>query len=529
MSLISVFHYTAQNSYSLEVNNIKARVNNNIHLFNKNDVQESGFESVLTSYTNTIYNSSLWLAGEYGNGNLSVAAEKSYDVSSKDFFFGPIGNYYNLPNYQNYDRVYPITKTDIDQHNAWYNCVQDPNCDVNINFPNYTIPQYILEWPAHGDVSNGEDFYLAPFEDVDGDGIYNPENGDYPKIKGDEAVFYVLNDFKTHVASGGAPLGVEIHVMVYAYESNLEVINNTVFVNYKVFNRGKVAGFSKLKIGVYTDLDVDYFTGQDFIGCDTNRNMYYGYTVNTPNDTLGEPAQGVKFLNKTMNSFTYYTSSTGSMGDPNNGVPAQFNNYLSSKWKDGSSLYYGGNGYFGNTGVSSVETNYAFSGNPSGLNGWSQDNQGDMRGVGVIEEQNFNPHDMICFDLAYIFNLDKTVSNLENVNQLLTASDEVQNFYDNNQLGCDYLFTSVEEKKEELIKPLVYPNPFSEETKVLFNREIVEGKLGLLNSLGQKVKSFELKNRKELTISREGLAEGVYFYQISDTKGIIFTGKLIIK
>lgn len=542
ISLINVLDSTAQNYYDLEVNNIKARVNNNINLFNKNSIQDGGFESILNGYTSSIYSSSLWIGAELPDGGLAVAAERNYNPIEKDFFFGPVADNSMGLDFQSYNRVFPINISDINQHIAWHNCLQNQSCDISLSFPNYSISQSIIDWPAHGNVSNGESFYLAPFEDVDGDGVYNPENGDYPKMKGDEAVFYILNDMKVHNVSGGASLGIEVQVMVYSYDTNIESINNTVYVNYKIYNRSKVVNFSTVKIGVYTDFDI-VCPSNDFLGCDTNRNMYYGYnsilndSLNISQnscspETAGAPAQGVKFLNEAMDRFSYYGSSGGGTGAPTTAPyywPTQFYNYLSSGWKDGSSLYYGGDGYYGNTGVTNVQSNYAFSSNPSSAGGWTQTEDGDVKGLGIIEKQNFNGGDVICFDLAYIFNLDKTVSNLENVNQLLVASDEVQNFYENNQLGCDHLFTSVGEEKSQVIEPLVYPNPFSDKTTISFNRNIEEGKLDLFNSLGQKVNSFELQNKKELMISRRDLNRGVYFYQVSDRKGVFFTGKLIVK
>ena len=35
---------------------------------------------------------------------------------------------------------------------------------------------------------------LAPFVDQKGDGIYDPTEGDYPDIEGDQAIWWVMND-----------------------------------------------------------------------------------------------------------------------------------------------------------------------------------------------------------------------------------------------------------------------------------------------------------------------------------------------
>ena len=46
--------------------------------------------------------------------------------------------------------------------------------------PTYIIPPSILEWPAHGDQTQGQDEFLAPFYDSNGNGLYEPYDGDYP-------------------------------------------------------------------------------------------------------------------------------------------------------------------------------------------------------------------------------------------------------------------------------------------------------------------------------------------------------------
>ncbi|MDZ7774772.1 MAG: hypothetical protein U5L09_03725 [Bacteroidales bacterium] len=97
--------------------------------------------------------------------------------------------------------------------------------------------------PAHGAFSKGQSYYLAPFYDADGDGNYNPMNGDYPYydlsgdlcgtktptademagdviegtsvlsdqvIKGDQTLWWVTNDKgNTHSGNNGStPIGV---------------------------------------------------------------------------------------------------------------------------------------------------------------------------------------------------------------------------------------------------------------------------------------------------------------------------------
>ena len=46
--------------------------------------------------------------------------------------------------------------------------------------PSNDVLNRIYSWPAHGDVSQYQDYYLAPYKDVDSDGKYDPMKGDYP-------------------------------------------------------------------------------------------------------------------------------------------------------------------------------------------------------------------------------------------------------------------------------------------------------------------------------------------------------------
>ncbi len=55
---------------------------------------------------------------------------------------------------------------------------------------------------VNGNIPNLE---LAPFIDVDNDGIYNPNQGHYPDLKGDQAIWMVFNDMGSfHFETGGA-------------------------------------------------------------------------------------------------------------------------------------------------------------------------------------------------------------------------------------------------------------------------------------------------------------------------------------
>lgn len=80
----------------------------------------------------------------------------------------------------------------------------------------------------------------------------------------------------------------------------------------------------------------------------------------------------------------------------------------------------------------------------------------------------------------------------------------------------------------EIEKPLsVFPNPFSENTKFQFNREIKKASLKIFNIRGTKVKNIDFSGTN-IIFNRGVLNSGLYYYQIEIEKENILTGKLII-
>src|SRR5690606_10962442 len=121
---------------------------------------------------------------------------------------------------------------------------------------------------------------LAPFVDVDQDGIYNPYKGDYPAICGDECIFFVFNDAKGPHKETGMPalyrLGFEVRGMAYVFydsttSQSKDVINNTVFVSYEIENKYHL-DYSDFYLVLFEDCDLGCYNN-DRVGCDTMRNL----------------------------------------------------------------------------------------------------------------------------------------------------------------------------------------------------------------------------------------------------------------
>ncbi len=246
----------------ISINNIKALISNIGNHFR--DIDDfSAYIVPKNGNASTIYANSLWVGGKDISGDLKLAAV-CYRELGNDYWPGPLS--------------IGTATIDVTTMNAWNRFFTVTKQDL-LDFSNNPsdIPASILEWPAHGDTTKGQAFYLAPFHDVDGDSVYNPYKGDYPAIKGDEAVFFIFNDnFGSHTESEGSPIGMEVHAMVYAFDSpGDEALNNTLFMNYKLFNRS-LSTLHDTYVGLWTDFDIGY-AYDDYIGCDVERGTYYGY------------------------------------------------------------------------------------------------------------------------------------------------------------------------------------------------------------------------------------------------------------
>ncbi len=255
----------------LDINNIKARINANGNQFRDLNGMPV-FEVPKGLNKHTIYNSTLWIGGLDSTDALYISAERS-SLSNSDYTYGPLSVdgllYTDQQTIDDYNRVWLVNRLQVEGHIAWAN-----NPSAN---PTYTIPADILEWPAHGDLSKNQSYNLAPYVDVNGNGVYEPHLGDYPQIRGDRCAFFIFNDAGIpNTESGGTPLGIEVHAMAYAIDCPQSyAFDHTIFMYYKIFNRSQ-RDYYETYMGLYVDFDIGY-PWDDYIGCDVERGSIFGY------------------------------------------------------------------------------------------------------------------------------------------------------------------------------------------------------------------------------------------------------------
>jgi len=312
----------------LDINNVRARINTGGDMW-WDHASEAFYEVPKGSNKHSMFVGSLWIGGLDPNGQLKLAAQR-YGYYGTDFWPGPLSTdgtaSVSPETCIEYDRHFVITRKEVEDFIAWRGKPQ--------LYPDYKVPLSIQEWPAHGNPAHKQARFLAPFFDVDGDGLYNYKKGDYPYydldnslcplsqssgsliqqgtegptsklvdqvLRGDQTLWWVFNDKgNIHSETGGTPMGLEIRAQAFAYATNDE-INNMTFYSYEIINRS-TQGLTEIYFSQWVDVDLGY-AWDDYVGCDVQRGLGYVYNGKAIDGTgkfdhYGEnpPAIGLDFF-----------------------------------------------------------------------------------------------------------------------------------------------------------------------------------------------------------------------------------------
>lgn len=423
--LTSLIKAQIYDTKTLEVNTLKVALQANGDMHRNSGLTASISEFPNGSGLSCVYAQSMWMGGLNQNSELKLAAN-AYRTSGNDFFPGPVASSYNSTYDSFYNNVWHLTRTEVEDHIA------------NYSTTGYIVPDAIASWPANGNTGNGEATNLAPYADLNTNNIYEPELGEHPLIRGDEALFVIYNDDRSvHTESGGDKIGVEIHLMLYAFENNGEENNDqVVFSHYEIYNRSQNNNFSSFYVSSWLDFDIGSGT-DDFIGTNTAQNMIYAYNGNPIDADYGvnPPAYGYILLNEPLLHSMYYNSNF----DPQSGSPVsppQYYNYMIGRWKNGTPLL---------NPSDSTLIDFIFPGDSDTLNypNWSEVNSGnipsDRRMLGSTYIEDFEPGNKICLDFASVFARDNTLSHIDQLNHLFELGSDVQDFYNNQYDDCNDL------------------------------------------------------------------------------------------
>jgi hypothetical protein len=311
--------------HDLEWNNVNALIETGGSLWQDRANGRSHYYVPKANSVSVLFAGALWLGGVSPDNQLKLAAIQ-YRYGGNDYWPGPLstdGTAEATPSTcQQWDDFAVTLRSDAALHRLYFDCQGDPNCDMATNFPNgYTIPAYFNNYPAHGNIAQGQDYYIAPFYDRDNDGTYNPAVGDYPyydlnkeidckgrtskdivPLYGDQTYYWVFNDKgNIHSESGGQAIGMEIRAQAFAFSTNDE-INNMTFYNYVLINQGSQT-LQETYFGTWIDCDIGGHV-DDYVGCDVQRGLGYGYNGDAFDGPSGlsngygehPPAVGVDFF-----------------------------------------------------------------------------------------------------------------------------------------------------------------------------------------------------------------------------------------
>ncbi len=529
-------------SDTLDVNNINALIMNGGDMWWNRALGAAHYYVPKANRVSTLFAGAIWMGGYDAAGQLHVAAQ-TYRQGGNDYFSGPLdatGNV-NTNTCSQYDKIWKIYATDIATHisNAMHTIANTPTS--------------LLEWPAKGNPYAKGAFgssltinqTLAPFIDVNNDGIYNPLDGDYPNICGDEALWYVINDKgNTHTESSGMPLGVEIQCMAYSFSSANAAINNTTFYKYYIVNKSNYV-YDSFHFGIWVDYDLGCYT-DDYFGSDSSRQMFIAYNSTATDNPCpigygtNIPMQGIALLNaknynlnanyKTKGIY-FYANGSGYSGNPTQAT--QYYQYLTGSWLDGTHLTYGGNGHGG-----TITSNYAFPSSPSlsGTNpsngqpywSWCNPTQtpSDLRSLISVGPIKLRPGDTTELDFAAITHW-RDVYPCPSFAGIEAARDSVFAFY--NTLSCGKYgsqSTGVNSVSSHENSFSVYPNPTN--NKVYINNPSHESFTVHIFDVTGKELQHQNCSQSINEIDLTDYNSGIYFYSIENkSTTILQRGKLV--
>jgi len=521
---------------SLYLNNVNAMFDaSGSHFFDY--IRGARFEVPKFGGKSTIFVNTPWIGGLTSDSVLYLAAQRygqgpnSGPAASKtDFYIGPVmdSSAYSIHTDSAWRYMWNLKKSEIDYHIAHW------------NQPGYQPIHDILTWPGNGNTALGQAANLAPYYDNNADGHYNAMDGDYPLILGDQALFFIMNDDRNiHSETQGNKMKIEIHGMAYVFDlPGDSAFNNTVFLNYKVFNRS-LRTYYNTYIGSFTDFDIGW-ANDDYIGCDVQRGSYFGYNgrpvdgtgqsyaygahppaqsvtvlggplidpdgkdnLRTENGGINPGVNGINFGDSIVDNERYGLSGFIYFNNPTSGVPnwmqdpiyaPDYYNLLQERWKNDSPMIYGGNGYSisGIGGGYGPRCYYMFPGNsdtlywgtrgmpPNGPVFWTEITAGnppaDRRGLGSMGPFTFHPGDVEDVDLAFCYARDyNDTSSYPSIGRLGSMIDVIRAAYKSNRLPNGESFNGVNDHGKSTGNLVrLYPNPARTYVTIDFGHLVTE-------------------------------------------------------
>lgn len=418
---------------------------------------------------------------------------------------GPRANSYDLPFFEAYQQVWRIDRDLIEAHIADH------------SLPGYIVPAAIASWPGNGNTANGEPALLAPFVDLDHDGLYEPEQGEYPAIRGDVAVYSIEHDLD---GSGwfqpGA--GLDRYTMHYAFRNTWnQALHRAVFTNIKLINRSHRT-LENARFGVLHGKDAG--CDNEITGCDTTLSLAYCYGGSGTDAAAGcmqasygttQPATGFVWLSDPMTAHINVVRSS-----PQLPFEDVLRNALQGLSAQGTPIQ-DPNGNL---------TTFQYNGNPTTAGSWVDallPVQPDRQPVSSIGPFTLAPGDTLCADLAFLFAQEDELDRLQVVGRLRQQAEQLRTWYQENQVRCSGSYGLATSWNENAPRhPFrAVPNPATNEVLITRANAEPESSVHLLDAQGRIVRVHGMSSIAVLRVPLEGVPAGAYIVRLLSPTGTV--------
>jgi hypothetical protein len=536
-----VFFVKHQNT--LDYNNIQSWIQNS-GTFNQ-DIRTNntpGFMWPKGSNRFAVFTTGLSI-GAYVNGNLRLATA-SYNGEYQPGAIDLINGSLNLFS----DSTFKI-----------YIVYENDNCATNMDWANWgaMVP------------------YGAPYTDANGNLQYDPCI-DTPGVHGaGQTVFmcltdgYLENHSQSEGFSGGTnPLNAEVRLTAWAFSDKcVNLLRDAQFFRWQIINKNN-AKWDSTRFSIVADVDLGSAT-DDYIGCDTIREMVYSYNSDDddgngypPSYGRNPPAVGIRMLRNMKNknsptavlggcSSICYFSSTGAGGptceqDPQQPIEAY--NFMNGKKKDGSNWI---------NPLTLLPTKFTYPGNPLTGKGWSEFSgkinncgsdsgffssspPGDRRFLISSGHDNFLLNPLDTMDIIMTQLIARDYNNLIAVGKLLSYSDLVKNLFNFYYKDHNPVVSINPVHDPNSILPTGFylsnnfPNPFNPTTKINYGLPYdFKLEIAVYDILGNEVAKLfdgiQVGGNYTLEFDGSNLSSGIYFLKFKSGSFIITRKMMLLK
>ena len=511
---------------SININNINAAVLVHGDMWWNPVTQIEHCNFPASAPTNINLAGAIWMSGYDAGNNLHIAAQ-TYRQIGNDYWPGPLdpSGALTYTTSQKWAKIWKVNGTDVQYFNL---------------LPTHTTantPPAILTWPGKGNTyaqGNGgaaltitDD--MAPFVDLNGNGIYEPLLGEYPDFIGEQALWWVFSDNgPTHSETNGTPLDVEIHAMAYAY-SRGTLIDNVIYYDYTIINKS-VNNYHNSRFALWDMVEIGCFY-DDYIGFDSTWRMGISYNANYYDATIciGPPKHYniPPVVGSTMivlpgdagstyvpaGSFTYYNNDLTVLGYPISDT--QYNNFMHAKFKDGQHFTndFAGPGIPSSAYGSGPDCNYVYPGDPSDSTQWSECVCNDPHSYRhfVLTSNDFTLNiGSTQHVVMALITTDTGAGGCPNISfsGIKTVADTAWYIYHNPLIP---LHLSVANKTMAINSVTIYPNPTHDKLYIEdAAQNMDEATIIIYNSIGQVINVAMNKNGQRLELDISHLPVGLY-------------------